>query len=594
MNISKFNKGITLIALVITIVVLLILAGITLATLTGENGLFARAKEAKDKTEEGIAREIIITKIYEYQSNNISENKDITLEGLKIFLSEDIEIQYIDLYIQKDGLEKVQEGEKATHAKIKLKQYSYEYLIDSNFNIIQVNGKEVNPSDKDDENNDINDKPQIKDVKIDEELEKLLKEANMTITLKDILNTPEIMNEITGLIPTLTENDVIRSEENGVISYADNKRGITRTNSEDSRDIYKTWKAFDNEKSTETRSKVDNWEYYYLEYEFPQEVYAMQIKYIFTNASGSISTRKIVIQAYNEEKNDWEDLTEELDWTGSGTNPKEDIENLNYLKAYRRYRLYVKSGTNSTSGKCSGLYEMQLYGIIAAGVDINSEEDIKKLLLSNSNLEKITLNHIISNKEFTKRLVDALSIETVTNNEILMKNLPGLIPIITESDVIRSEQNGVITYTDKKGGIIRTNSEYSSANDWKAWKAFDENDETFSCSKVDQWQYYYLEYEFPQEVYAMQIKYTFANRSGSISTRVIVIQAYNEEKNDWEDLIEELNWTGSSTNPKENIEDLKYLNAYKRYRLYVKSGTNPNGSGKCSGLYNMQLYGKIK
>ena len=41
------NKGITLIALVVTIIILLILAGITIATLTGENGLFARAKQAQ-------------------------------------------------------------------------------------------------------------------------------------------------------------------------------------------------------------------------------------------------------------------------------------------------------------------------------------------------------------------------------------------------------------------------------------------------------------------------------------------------------------------------------------------------------------------
>ena len=37
------NKGITLIALVITIIVLLILAGVSIATLTGENGIITRA-----------------------------------------------------------------------------------------------------------------------------------------------------------------------------------------------------------------------------------------------------------------------------------------------------------------------------------------------------------------------------------------------------------------------------------------------------------------------------------------------------------------------------------------------------------------------
>ena len=51
--INKFKKnlGITLIALVVTIVVLLILAGISISMLTGQNGILNRATEAKEKTE---------------------------------------------------------------------------------------------------------------------------------------------------------------------------------------------------------------------------------------------------------------------------------------------------------------------------------------------------------------------------------------------------------------------------------------------------------------------------------------------------------------------------------------------------------------
>ena len=52
-KINMKEKGITLIALVITIIVLLILAGVTIATLTGDNGILTKATEAKDKTEEG-------------------------------------------------------------------------------------------------------------------------------------------------------------------------------------------------------------------------------------------------------------------------------------------------------------------------------------------------------------------------------------------------------------------------------------------------------------------------------------------------------------------------------------------------------------
>ena len=51
----KKQKGITLIALVITIIVLLILAGVSIATLTGQNGILSQANKAKEQTE--IAKE---------------------------------------------------------------------------------------------------------------------------------------------------------------------------------------------------------------------------------------------------------------------------------------------------------------------------------------------------------------------------------------------------------------------------------------------------------------------------------------------------------------------------------------------------------
>ena len=49
---NKEEKGITLIALVITIIVLLILAGVAIAMLSGENGILKKAAEAKTETEQ--------------------------------------------------------------------------------------------------------------------------------------------------------------------------------------------------------------------------------------------------------------------------------------------------------------------------------------------------------------------------------------------------------------------------------------------------------------------------------------------------------------------------------------------------------------
>ena len=49
LNGERKNKGITLIALVITIIVLLILAAMSIATLTGDNRILNKAKTAEEK-----------------------------------------------------------------------------------------------------------------------------------------------------------------------------------------------------------------------------------------------------------------------------------------------------------------------------------------------------------------------------------------------------------------------------------------------------------------------------------------------------------------------------------------------------------------
>ena len=63
------NKGITLIALVITIIVLLILAGVSIAMLTGENGILTQAQKAKTETEQAAENEAAILSDYETKIN---------------------------------------------------------------------------------------------------------------------------------------------------------------------------------------------------------------------------------------------------------------------------------------------------------------------------------------------------------------------------------------------------------------------------------------------------------------------------------------------------------------------------------------------
>lgn len=78
---NSAEKGITLIALIVTIIILLILAGVTIAALKGDNGLFAYTKQAKQKSENAQLEENIILDDYEnkikyYTDQNKKEGKD--------------------------------------------------------------------------------------------------------------------------------------------------------------------------------------------------------------------------------------------------------------------------------------------------------------------------------------------------------------------------------------------------------------------------------------------------------------------------------------------------------------------------------------
>lgn len=70
----KSQKGITLVALVITIIILLILAGISIASLTQRN-LFDTAKKAKENTIEATERENTTLNEYDNWVTNITTEK---------------------------------------------------------------------------------------------------------------------------------------------------------------------------------------------------------------------------------------------------------------------------------------------------------------------------------------------------------------------------------------------------------------------------------------------------------------------------------------------------------------------------------------
>ena len=70
---DRKNKGITLVALVITIVILLILAGISISTLTN-TGIFQKAKDAKKASENAEVEQNKILDEYESELDKYTRN----------------------------------------------------------------------------------------------------------------------------------------------------------------------------------------------------------------------------------------------------------------------------------------------------------------------------------------------------------------------------------------------------------------------------------------------------------------------------------------------------------------------------------------
>ena len=112
----KGRNGITLIALVITIIVLLILAGVTIASITGENGILSKATNARDNNAKVSAEERVKTEVLgSYGSDGKLSLDDLNnnlknVDGLKYNekkISADNKIESLPATVNVDGYDVV-------------------------------------------------------------------------------------------------------------------------------------------------------------------------------------------------------------------------------------------------------------------------------------------------------------------------------------------------------------------------------------------------------------------------------------------------------------------------------------------------------
>lgn len=139
---TKRTKGITLMALIITIIVLLILVGISIAIFNGENGILTRASDAKIETVVATVKE----NLYLEQIEKVIDDKEVTPESLlaekkvkrTVQQSEDGNY-YIYYALKEDAVKGMQGLGKGNVANLR-----DVFLIDDKLNVkyISSNGKE--------------------------------------------------------------------------------------------------------------------------------------------------------------------------------------------------------------------------------------------------------------------------------------------------------------------------------------------------------------------------------------------------------------------------------------------------------------------
>ena len=128
----KSNAAITLIALIITIIVLLILAGVTLNMVMGENGLFGKANNAKNKTEVAQYEEELRMCVLEIQADEATNGTTFGIDTIRKNLVEKVK--------ELENTEEIEITSPEGNATIEGTYKGYEYKIDEKY-VVHIGDK---------------------------------------------------------------------------------------------------------------------------------------------------------------------------------------------------------------------------------------------------------------------------------------------------------------------------------------------------------------------------------------------------------------------------------------------------------------------
>ena len=147
-NLKRKIRGITLIALTVTIILLLILAGVAISLSVGNNSLWRKTKKVTQEHMKQEAREAINLKISGIQIQSYTESQKLPdLQYLADKLCEDEEMQYV-IKKEKDRatLEKI-DVSNVDSILTKIKKYPYEFEINGQLQLASIDGVKISSND---------------------------------------------------------------------------------------------------------------------------------------------------------------------------------------------------------------------------------------------------------------------------------------------------------------------------------------------------------------------------------------------------------------------------------------------------------------
>ena len=147
-NFKKKISAITLISLIITIIVLLILSGISISMITEKSGLLSKTKTSTDVTNKNQATEEMNLKITNIQISSYVENEELpSLQYLADKLCDDKDIEYVELKSKTTASLKTVNTTGYKSIYTKLKEYPYEFEINDSLQLASIDGIKIADTD---------------------------------------------------------------------------------------------------------------------------------------------------------------------------------------------------------------------------------------------------------------------------------------------------------------------------------------------------------------------------------------------------------------------------------------------------------------